>query len=189
VRASSLAAALLAAGCGATPNTWHLPIQTRHERARLEDRARVAHLMGDLSDPDPARRAHAADRLVALGAAADPTLHAALRAGGPEEALAVLEILARRPDPAPHVLPAAWALRHNVAATVREAAADRLGLWGDRRAVEALAEALTDRDPRVRAAAARALGRLGPAGAEEALRRATEDPSPPVAREARAALP
>lgn len=173
------AAALLAGGCWATPDTWHYPVQTRHERARLEDEARARHLTADLADSDPARRDHAARLLAGLGPAAHPHVRAALRAGGPEEALAALEA-AKTADDREAV---AAALTYNPYAVVREAAALQLGRWGT--GSDDLIAALEDGDPRVRAAAA---GAIGGRRGDPALRTACGDESPPVRTAAIGAL-
>lgn len=177
--AGALSAALLTAGCWATRDTWHLPLLTRHERARIEDEARARHLTVDLTDPDPARREHASRRLAGLGPASRPHLHAAMRAGGPEEALAALELAEASNDQEA----VAAALTYNPYAVVREAAAFQLGRWGA--GAEALIGALEDGDPRVRAAAAGAIGDLR---GDPGLRQACGDESPPVRTAAIGAL-
>lgn len=58
----------------------------------------------------------------------------------------------------------------------------------ERRAVQALKEALKDDNDGVRAVAAETLGRLGDAGAKEALKALLSDASPTVAAEARKAI-
>jgi HEAT repeat protein len=163
--------------------------------ASLGDRRATPALALALQDPVFTVRAAAAHALGVLrDAAAVPALLAALARPDRQDCdgwndwhrcrYRILEALGRIRDPRARP-PLEAALADPVLAA---AAADALGVLGDRAAVTALVEAARSCDPDVRVAAARALGRLRDLRAADTLVRRLTDSSPDVRRAATRAL-
>ena len=124
-----------------------------------------------LSDPRPAVRARAVDRLGALGAAAVPALtHVRESSASPRARTLAVWAAARIEDPAARAL--AREALDDADATVQLAAIHTISLHRDRAAVDPLVDRLADRSPHLRRAAAEALGRLGDSSAAGELLRA-----------------
>jgi len=150
----------------------------RHGEGRHAAGARerlIAVLVAELlrADAEPRQRAQAAGGLVQFGGAAVPALFEAVEQGGPMGRREVISTLVRIGRVT--LEPVLAGLDHPSPA-VRSAAAEALGLVGDRRGLSPLTARLRDEHPDVRQEAAAALTRLE--GAAQALLSALRDREP-----------